>query len=151
MYRSLVVSTLLLSTFWYSALALSTPRFEHDPESVLEAEKMRFRAMVERDFSALDQVIHEDLVYVHSNGSTDTKASFIGAIETGTRSYDNITIEDPKVRVYGDVGILNATCTYHRKAEDGTSNNLSLYYTSVYAWLDGRWQHVSWQSFRLSQ
>ena len=118
-------------------------------DPVLQAEKTRFKAMVDKDFEVLDQVISEDLVYIHSNGSVDTKASFIMPLKEGTRSYDDITIDDPKVRVYGDVGIINATCTYHRQTAEGRPNNLTLRYTSVYAKIDGRWQHVSWQSFKV--
>lgn len=118
-------------------------------DSVLQAERNRFRAMVERDFDILDNLIGEDLVYIHSNGSSDTKESFIGAITDGSRLYDDITISDPKVRVYGSVGIINATCTYHRTSSEGRPNNLTLRYTSVYAKIDQRWQHVSWQSFKV--
>ena len=118
-------------------------------DSVLQAEKTRFKAMVDEDLAMLDQVISEDLVYIHSNGSVDTKATYIGAISDGSRSYDDITIDNPRVRVYGDVGIINASCTYHRTSSEGRPNNLTLRYTSVYARLDGRWQHVSWQSFKV--
>lgn len=118
-------------------------------KEVLAAEKFRFSAMVVKDFSALDQIIHEDLYYIHSNGSVDTKATFIGALKDGNRYYDDITIDESNVRVYGDVGIINAKCTYHRTNDQGEKNNLRLHYTSVYAKLDGRWQHVSWQSFKI--
>lgn len=118
-------------------------------DSVLQAERTRFKAMVDKDLAMLDQVISEDLVYIHSNGSVDTKATYIGPISDGSRSYDDITIDSPRVRVYGDVGIINASCTYHRTSSEGRPNNLTLRYTSVYARLDGRWQHVSWQSFKV--
>ncbi|NND35456.1 MAG: nuclear transport factor 2 family protein [Saprospiraceae bacterium] len=120
-----------------------------DEGAVIQAEKSRFKAMVEKDFDALDKVIHNDLVYIHSNGSIDTKDSFIAPLKDGSRSYDDITIDDPKVRVYGEVGIINATCTYHRTTPEGRANNLTLLYTSVYAHVDDRWQHVSWQSFKV--
>lgn len=120
-------------------------------KEVLAAEKSRFAAMVAKDFVALDQIIHEDLYYIHSNGSVDTKATFIGALKDGNRHYDDITIDQSSVRVYGEVGIINAKCTYHRTDDQGEKNNLRLHYTSVYAKLDGRWQHVSWQSFKIAK
>jgi ketosteroid isomerase-like protein len=122
-----------------------------DGNEVLMAEKSRFKAMVEKDLVTLDQVIHEDLVYIHSNGSVDTKASYIAAIKDGSRAYNDITMEDAKVRTYGVVGIINAKCTYHRTTPEGRADNLTLYYTSVYAKIDGRWQQVSWQSFKVTE
>ncbi len=119
-------------------------------QAVLDAERTRFAAMVAKDFAILDHVIHEDLYYIHSNGSVDTKQSFINALKDGKRFYDDITIDESQVRTYGKVGIINAKCTYHRTSRKGQKNNLRLHYTSVYAKEKGRWQHVSWQSFKIT-
>ncbi|NND07880.1 MAG: nuclear transport factor 2 family protein [Saprospiraceae bacterium] len=138
-------------------LAAQAPIDDHHNEAgtlttkdeVLAAEKSRFAAMVAKDLTALDKLIHDDLYYVHSNGSVDGKSEFIEAISSGKRYYNAITIEDPMVRVYGTTGIINAKCVYHRTNKEGKQNNLKLHYTSVYAKIDDRWQHVSWQSFRM--
>lgn len=120
-----------------------------DEDQVLQAEKSRFKAMVDGDHQSLEQIIHPDLVYIHSNGEVDTKETFISGIRDGSRKYDDITMDESQVRVYGEVGIINSKCTYHRTTPEGRANNLSLFYTSVYAMIEGRWQHVSWQSYRL--
>jgi hypothetical protein len=117
---------------------------------VMETERKRFQAMVDRDFIVLEDVIGEDLHYIHSNGSTDTKETFIGGFRDGSRSYENITIQDLKARIYNKkTAILNGTCTYHRTGEDGQPNNLRLLYTNVYVKRNGKWQMVTWQSHRL--
>lgn len=116
---------------------------------VLELEKKRFRAVVEGDIDFLQEVISEDLYYIHSNGSVDTKDSFIGPIATGHRRYDNITLESSQVRLYGNTAIINGECTYHRKHPDGTPNNLRLRYTNVYINMEGGWKMVTWQSFKM--
>jgi hypothetical protein len=88
-------------------------------------------------------------VYIHSNGSTDTKTSFIESIKDGSRSYDDIKIEKADVRIYhGKTGIINGECTYYRKTKEGGDNNLLLRYTSVYIKQKKHWQQVSWQSFK---
>jgi ketosteroid isomerase-like protein len=142
-----VSSQALEITLWPIVKSVSSD----EDNAVIMAEKSRFKAMVEKDLVTLDQVIHDDLVYIHSNGSVDTKESYIAAIKDGSRAYDDITMEDAKVRTYGDVGIINAKCTYHRSTPEGRANNLTLFYTSVYAKIDGRWQHVSWQSFKVTE
>ncbi|CAN5916221.1 hypothetical protein BH24BAC1_BH24BAC1_19520 [soil metagenome] len=117
---------------------------------VMDTEKKRFQAMVDRDFAVLEEVIDSDLYYIHSNGSTDTKETFIGGFRDGSRSYENITIQDLKARIYNKkTAILNSTCTYHRTGEDGQPNNLRLLYTNVYVKRNGKWQMVTWQSHRL--
>jgi hypothetical protein len=95
---------------------------------------------------ALEKLLSDDLYYIHSNGSVDTKESFINSIKTGERYYDNIEIEDILVRIYGNTGIINGVCTYYRT----DASNLKLRYTNVYV-KDKRagWQMVSWQSFKM--
>nr|WKN39003.1 nuclear transport factor 2 family protein [Tunicatimonas sp. TK19036] len=118
--------------------------------SILALEKSRFDAMVRKDINKLNSLISDDLCYVHSNGKVDTKESFIGAIEAGSSSYDDITVEKANVRIYENTAIINGECTYHRKKEDGSPDNVQLRYTNVYVKQNGEWQMVSWQSYRIS-
>ncbi|CAN5903752.1 hypothetical protein BH24BAC1_BH24BAC1_22950 [soil metagenome] len=136
---------LFLLGWFLPAIAQTTAERE-----VMETERKRFQAMVDRDFIVLEDVIGEDLHYIHSNGSTDTKASFIGAIRNGNRSYEKITVEELKARIYNKkTAIINGTCTYHNTGQNGQPNNLRLLYTNVYTKQKGKWQMVSWQSYRL--
>ena len=118
-------------------------------KEVLAVEQARFNAMANKDFEKLEQIISDDLHYIHSNGSYDSKRSFLDAIKKGNRSYDRITIEKSKVRIYGKTAIINAECTYHRKKENGEPNNLKLRYTNVYIKQKGQWKFVTWQSFKI--
>jgi hypothetical protein len=120
-----------------------------DPASqVLQIELQRFQAMVDRDIEFLEHVISEDLYYIHSNGEVDSKEQFIGPIASGERSYDDITMDNPQIRIYENTAIINAACTYHRTGADGVPNNLTLLYTNVYIKKGGGWKMVSWQSFK---
>jgi ketosteroid isomerase-like protein len=119
-------------------------------EFILDLERERFKAMTEGNVQVLDQLISDDLYYVHSNGDVDSKESFIGGIREGARNYGNIVMDETKTRIYGDAAIINGLCTYERNNADGSPNNLQLKYTSVYANTAGSWKFVSWQSFRMS-
>jgi ketosteroid isomerase-like protein len=117
--------------------------------AVLDAEKARFAAQVSKDYGALDRLIGDDLYYQHSNGDIDTKATFIQGMKDGKRNYDDIKIEESKVRIYGKTAIINAVCMYYRKNGKGEPNNLHLRYTDVWVKRKGGWQMVSWQSYKL--
>jgi ketosteroid isomerase-like protein len=117
---------------------------------VLQAEKDRFAAQVTKNYAVLDKTIGDDLYYIHSNGDTDTKDTFIQGIRDGSRSYNDITMEETKVRVYhGKTAVINGLCTYFRTAENGQPNNLRLRYTNVYVKRGKQWQMVAWQSYRM--
>ncbi|MEK6478821.1 nuclear transport factor 2 family protein [Catalinimonas sp. 4WD22] len=70
--------------------------FAQADDEVLEAEKSRFLAMINEDFDFLENIIDDQLVYIHSNGNVDSKDSFINAIREGKTSYDDIKLEESK-------------------------------------------------------
>ncbi|TAE22601.1 MAG: nuclear transport factor 2 family protein [Cytophagales bacterium] len=140
---------LFLSLALISTLLTARAQSSAAETEVLNAEKARFAAQAKKDYPALDKLIGDDLYYQHSNGDLDTKASFIQGIKDGKRNYDDIKIEESKVRLYENTAIINAVCMYYRKDKDGTPNNLHLRYTDVWVKRKGGWQMVTWQSFKL--
>ena len=52
-------------------------------KEILGLEDKRFIAMIARDLAALEKLTHEQLLYTHSSGVTDTKASWIESIKAG--------------------------------------------------------------------
>ena len=124
---------------------------EDKKQEVLKTEKQRFQAMVDRDSEVLNDIISDDLSYIRSNGFVETKESFINAVMNKTKKYDDITIEKTTIRMYGRTGVIYGDCTYHRKDENGNSNNVKLRYTDVYANIDGKWKFVAWQSCELEE
>ncbi len=120
-----------------------------DEKAVIAAEKARFDAQVAKDATALNQLLADDLVYVHSNGNVDGKQSYIQSIKDGNSTYLSIESQEQKVRLYGNTAIINGICYVKRPPVDGKNNDLKLRYTDVYAKKGGRWQMVTWQSFRM--
>lgn len=118
-------------------------------EEVLEMEKRRFEAMINEDFDLLENLIDDQLVYIHSNGNVDSKASFINAIREGKTSYDDIKLEESKVRIYDKTAIINGLCVFYQKNPDGSPRQTRLRYTNVYVKQKGEWKMVSWQSYKM--
>src|SRR5260370_33500782 len=72
-------------------------------KEILALEDKRFGAMIARDFKALDAMLHGDLVYTHSSGVTDTKATWLQSMQSGKTKYKGVNCTDRKVRVIGEV------------------------------------------------
>ena len=51
-------------------------------KEILGLEDKRFAAMIARDFAGLEKLVHEDLLYTHSSGITDTKASWLESMQS---------------------------------------------------------------------
>jgi ketosteroid isomerase-like protein len=54
---------------------------------VLAAEEARRKAMVAADLDALDALLADDCLYVHSTGQIDTKQSYLAKLADGTIRY----------------------------------------------------------------
>jgi len=112
------------------------------------AETTRFEAQVNADATALGQLLDDGLEYTHSNGELDTKASFIDSLVTGKRDYVSSTATIETVRIFGDVGVIRGKAKV-TVADHGQSRDLSLGYTDIWLWKDGRWQMTAWRSMRM--
>ena len=113
-------------------------------KAVIDAEKQRFDAQVNKDYAVLDRVLADDMIYTHSHGGSDTKQSFVQSIRDGKSKYDGIDVEEQKVRVYGNSAVVNGVILI--KSEPA---NTRLRYTDVYIKKNGQWQMVAWQSLKV--
>ena len=116
-------------------------------KAVLAAEQAYVDAMIKRDKAALEKLLADDLVYIHSSSKNETKAEVIQAVTSGSATYESIDFRDTTVRQYGDVVITNHKATIKTK-QTGVAN---LLVTHVWAKNKGGWQFVSRQASRLPQ
>ena len=75
--------------------------------AILALEERRRRPMLEADVDALGALLADDLVYVHSGGQTDSKASYIDHLRQGHLRYLQIGIEPVSVRRLGPVALVH--------------------------------------------
>ena len=119
-------------------------------EKVLALEKQRFAAMLSRDTVFLHRVLADDLLYSHTNGMVDTKASFIRSIASGTLQYQQMDLEDVASRAYNNTVVLNGVMRIKVLA-NGQVLNLKIKYLDVYRKNRKDWQLVAWQSAKLNE
>jgi len=112
---------------------------------VLQADQARVKALIENDLDALEQLLADDLTYVHSNGMLDTKESYIGGLRSGNSRYLSMDMSDVVVRPLGETALINAKFNARVKVGDREINPQPRALI-VYARRDGRWQMVAWQS-----
>jgi uncharacterized protein DUF4440 len=117
-------------------------------EEAWRAEQARYAAQTSGDFAALERMIGDDLVYIHSSSNVDTKASFIESLRSGAVKYRSMKPLDVKVRGYGCIGIVTGRLDVEVtvRAQD---NSLKILFHSVWAKRAAGLQFVSWQATRL--
>ncbi len=118
-------------------------------ESLKSAELGRFKVMVAKDPAGLEAVLHKDLVYFHSTGSTDNKETYIASILSGKSTYVSIEAAELMTRIYGKTGINTGIVNIVNLNAEGKETQVKLRFTDVFVFEGGRWQMVSWQSTKL--
>jgi uncharacterized protein (TIGR02246 family) len=117
-------------------------------EQVLEVEHQREQAQETNDFAALNRIMADDVIYCHATGHVDTKTSLIDTWKSGRTRYLKITLIDPKVRIDGNVAVINGSIDFTVNPSGRGPVEEHLVTTIVYEKRGGRWQMISSQSTR---
>jgi ketosteroid isomerase-like protein len=112
---------------------------------ILGLEDKRFGAMTGKDWKTLDGLLHEQLLYTHSSGVTDTKAAWMEAMKSGRTVYKSVQQSDRKVRFYGDNALVTGKAAIEAEV-NGQARSMRLVYLDVWTKTPRGWQFVAWQS-----
>lgn len=72
--------------------------------AVLAAEERRRQALLASDLQALQALLADALVYVHSTGASDSKDSYLAKLRSGSLRYQALQFEDLQARGVGQAG-----------------------------------------------
>jgi ketosteroid isomerase-like protein len=116
---------------------------DDDIAAVLAAEERRYRAMVDADLDALDELCADQLSYAHSNGARDTKAEYFDKVRSGYYVYHRIDHPVERVEVVGDAAIVvgRMTADLDSGGVRKTIDNLAL---AVWARDAGSWRLLAY-------
>ncbi|MEY2804188.1 MAG: hypothetical protein RL657_1524 [Pseudomonadota bacterium] len=62
---------------------------------IAERDRARIAALLAKDTTALNDLLDDELVYVHSTGVADTKTSYLEGLVTGVWDYHKLEIRNP--------------------------------------------------------
>lgn len=114
-------------------------------KEILGLEDKRFAAMLAKDFGALERMVHEELLYTHSSGITDTKASWLDSMKSGKVKYKSASCSERRVRVLNDVALVNGRALIEADI-GGEPRTLKLLFLNAWAKTPQGWKFVAWQS-----
>lgn len=136
------------TAIWLGGLCLVQGREDQRVAAVFAADDARIAAMTAADPVALAPLLSPDLRYSHSNGTVDTKASFLELVGGKATRYVTYRTVERGVRFASPEVALE-----HGRAEvvlekNGTRTELSLLFLAVWRLEDGSWRFLEWQSAR---
>ncbi len=117
-------------------------------DEAIRAEDARYAAQMNNDFAAMDRLIADDLVYIHSSSLVDNKATYIESMRTGAVKYRVMRRSDVTARTFGCVATLTGMGNFDVTVND-KEMTVDLRFHAIWAKRDGKVQFISWQATRL--
>ena len=117
-------------------------------DEALRGEDARYAAQTGRDFAALQQLIGDDLVYIHASAIVDNKAAYIETQRAGTVIYRTMRRSDVSVRTYGCLAMITGLANFD-VTNKGQDISVELRFHSIWAKRAGGVQFVSWEATRV--
>jgi ketosteroid isomerase-like protein len=120
-------------------------------QAVLGLEQHWEDALTKSDTSALSGLYDDTLIYTHSNGKVDTKASYIKSIESGATRYLSMKRDDIKVTVYDKSAVVTCHWQVRVAPRGGNTTDMNARYLHVYVRQADGWKLVAHESTRIAQ
>jgi|SRR5215831_2283993 len=118
-------------------------------EHLLQLEKDFQRAIVENDAEAIECFVADDWIIVDADGRIIKKDRFLAVIKSGALTHHAMSLDKPRVRIYGDTGVVTgrATSAGNFMGSEFTTLERS---TDVFVRIDSQWRCVLTQLTRIA-
>lgn len=105
--------------------------------------------MKQGDIGALSRILHPDLKYVHSDGSSDSKASYVDGVSSGKWIYKTVDVVETKISIDRKtaqfVGVAHIEVILA-----GKRSSIDCGFTAEWVLESGEWQMRSWRSIPMN-
>ena len=139
--RSLLMVAVLCG---FASLAWSAPT----EDELRKTEKAWAAAVLGGDFSYLERILTNGLIYAHSSGVVDTKSSYLAKLRSGRQKYTAIRHETVAVRLYPDAAVTHSTIRMTGTNPNGPFDD---HLIMLHLWVrqDGLWRLAAHQTTKL--
>ena len=107
---------------------------------ILALEELRRQALLAGDLPALQRLLAEDLVYVHSTGACDGRDSYLAKLAGGSLQYLELDFFSLQVQVLPQAATVSGRMVA-LVSKDGQRKNVASLFMTVWArGADGEWR-----------
>jgi uncharacterized protein (TIGR02246 family) len=117
-----------------------------DEGDIRALEDQRYQAMVDGDVATLETIFAPSLTYTHSNGSVDTKRTFLEAIASERFRYRAARRLEEHVQLYDAAAIVSGHVQLDVTIGGDTERTVDARFTAVWVHHEGTWKFAAWQS-----
>jgi hypothetical protein len=132
----------------FSIITFSLVRAQSPEQAVLDLSERKFNWMIRMHYDSLESVLDDRVMFIHSNGWTETKSELIADLKSGKLRYVAIEVIESSARLYSNSAIVTGKGKF-TVVLDGNDLVINLYYTEVYVLKNGNWLLASRHANRL--
>jgi ketosteroid isomerase-like protein len=119
---------------------------QQNAAAIRALEEQRRLAMLAADTEALEAIFDEGLIYIHSTGGRDTRASYLAKLASGAMRYASVSLDVTDILVRERFALLSGAMVATVQTADGRFAIASRYEASWIRYAD-RWRIAAMQSF----
>lgn len=114
-------------------------------EQISALEARRYQAMTDADIATLGELLSADLVYTHSDATSDSKQSYLDRVATGFFDYGPMTHPEHSIMVRGDCALVFHDMRGEVLVDHETKRVLNSRSLAVWVREDGNWVLLAFQ------
>ena len=133
----------------HSGAGISAHARDMNQQSLSERDPAWNRLRESADVSALDKLIADDFVLIHSDGQIQHKGDYLAQLATRSRVNQAIVNDEVTVRTYGSTGVVNGI-SVQSGVSDGKPWSGRFRFTRTWTWRGDDWLLVSSHSSRIA-
>jgi ketosteroid isomerase-like protein len=130
------------------SVAAQRPPAKSDQQILIELEQGWNDAFYRNDVAFIERLLADEFTATYDDGTRGDKAKELALVASFNQEVQSAIQDEHIVKIYGDAAVV--WLTLHVKGiKQGKPAELTLRYTDVWIFRDGRWQCVSSQSTRV--
>ena len=122
-----------------------TPDDDVTAKQISALEARRYQAMTDADIATLDGLFSVDLVYTHSDATSDSKQSYLDRVAAGFFRYGPMTHPEHSIVVRGDCALVFHDMRGEVLVNGATKRALNSRSLAVWVREDGNWALLAFQ------
>jgi len=121
--------------------------FAADDTAVIKSNVEKLRAlMLKPDAAKLNALLEDKLMYIHSDGHFNNKATFVSDLMTGVSHLITLEFTEVDVTVAGDVGIVRHILTADTQDKGKAPAHVKIRVMMIWHKTHGHWKLIARQS-----
>lgn len=128
---------LALLLFSIGAMAQTTPQ-----QTIADLSLRKFDWLINKQTDSLQMLLHDELLYIHSNGLVETKDEMLQNNQNGTLTYISVETDSLRVRLVNSTALVTGEGLF-KGIINQSPFEARLYFTEVYVLQNDAWKLLS--------